>query len=89
MDERKPISDLERLSKIARQVRAGQLPEDDAIFAVAQIIASSPTARDMGQYDIESLALLFSGYFLHCRSVGFPGMKVTRPEFVAAPRVPR
>jgi len=80
-DSRVPLSDLERVAKIAQQVRGGLLGEDDAIFAVARIVAASPTARNMGQDELEALSLLISGYFLHCRFVGFPG---SRP--VCAPR---
>jgi hypothetical protein len=69
-NSRTPISDLERIAKIAQQVRAGVLPENDAIFAVAQIIDSSATARKMSSDNIEALSKLISGYFLWCRHVG-------------------
>jgi hypothetical protein len=69
--ERTPLSDLERLAKLAENVRNGEVTEGEAItFLATNIVGRSPHLPRITGDQIESLSRMISGYFLWCRHVG-------------------
>lgn len=61
--ERVPLSDLEKLAKLADQLKGGLITEGEAVSRLAcDIVGRSPALPRITGDMIESLSLLFTGY---------------------------